>query len=224
MKKKKFLYLLFFGFLCLILTILACDKLSQRVVNSSAQDNQKRMLPFNIDHQVFPESTKTVEPADSVKPPVLAQVTISWSSMTQTERNMAILYRADRDNGRFVNLNCKEWVRRVVLDASGGLVYLPQTLPNESGWYFASSRYLVGMCGGIRSVNQGWIVQMNWRRNDGVIVPHTLIIAGRSSSGIYVIECNWCMNNCMTVAYRWISFTDFEARAVRYSCYYVTGG
>lgn len=204
--------------------IAGCDFLGERKNPASSEKEMPMVGGVSPSTGEISDAAGTTEIGENVKPPDLARVMTSWSSMTQAERNMAILYRADRDNGRYVGLNCKEWVRRVLLDASGGLVYLPQTLPNESGWYFAYSRYLVGMCGGIRYVNQGWIVQMNWRRTDGVIIPHTLIIAGRSPSGIYVIESNWCMNNCMTVAYRWISFTDFEARAVRYSCYYVTGG
>lgn len=210
MRKKVILVILLLA--AVLFMINGCAK--NNPVRSKQTDMPKMNLATDLGNQTIIKDDNQAMPTEAV----------SWSSMSQAERNMAILYRADRDNGKFVNLNCKEWVRRVVLDASGGLVYLPQTLPNESGWYFASSRFLVGMCGGIRSVNQGWIVQMNWRRTDGVIIPHTLIIAGRSPSGINVIECNWCMNNCMTVAYRWISFTDFEARAVLYSCYYVTGG
>ena len=115
----------------------------------------------------------------------------------------------------------QEWARKVVLEASRGVVNLPAPLPDASGWYYGYSPYLVGMSGGIRSATQGTIVQLNWRLSSGAITPHTMIVNSRSSSGVYVIEANWTAGY---VKYRWISFSEFDARAVRYSCYTVIGG
>ncbi|MFA6308093.1 MAG: hypothetical protein WCS88_02625 [Patescibacteria group bacterium] len=145
-----------------------------------------------------------------------------WSNLGQIGRNQAILDRAYRDINRYVGLNCKDWARKVVYDASKGVVTLPTTLPNASGWYFAYSPYLVGMSGGIRSVQPGWIVQINWRLSDGSITPHTFIVVGRSPYGINVIESNWCAYN--KVCTRYISFSDFAQKVSRYTCYYVIGG
>lgn len=145
-----------------------------------------------------------------------------WRSLSQAARNQAIIERAWRDNGRYVGLNCKEWVRKVVYDASKTVVNLPATLPNASGWYFASSPYLVGMSGGIRSAQPGWIVQTNWKLRDGTTTPHTLIVTARGSTGIYIIESNWCSS--YAVCERFVSFATFESQVPRYTCYYVIGG
>lgn len=145
-----------------------------------------------------------------------------WRNLSQAERNMMILYRAGSYNGSNSYCNCKTWARQVVLEASHNVVNMPQTLPGESGWYFAYSPYFVGMSGGIRGSAQGTIVQLNWRLNDGSITPHTMIVSGRSSTGVYVIEANWSPK--CHVGYRWISFTDFDSHVVRYSCYTVIGG
>lgn len=144
-----------------------------------------------------------------------------WRNLSQAERNMSILYKADSYNNRLGYYNCKEWARKVVLEASRNVVYLPSTLPNGNGWYYGYSPYLVGMSGGIRSSAQGTIVQLNWRLNNGTITPHTMIVASRTGSGINVIEANWSPGK---VAYRWIPFTEFDAKVTRYSCYFVVGG
>lgn len=144
-----------------------------------------------------------------------------WRSLTQAQRNSAIACRGELDIGRYVGQNCKEWTRTAVLGASHGVVSLPQTLPDAYGWYWAYSPYLVGMSGGIRSVQRGWMVQMRWRKNNGAITPHTFIIRSRDASGISVVECNWTP---LTVTTRWISFSEFESRVTNYSCHYAIGG
>ncbi len=153
-----------------------------------------------------------------------------WRGLSQAARNSAIVTRAYQDNNRYVGQNCKIWARTVVLAASQTVVNLPATLPTDAGWYFADSPYLVGMCGGIRGVQPGWIIQGNWRSVvNGVvkITPHTMIIVSRVSTGVNVIESNWCLNNCNSVKTRFVPFTDFEGsnpKIFRYTCYYVIGG
>jgi hypothetical protein len=152
-----------------------------------------------------------------------------WRGLSQAGRNNAIVTRAYQDNNRNVGQNCKIWARAVVLAASQTVVNLPGTLPTENGWYFADSPYLVGMCGGIRSVQPGWIVQTNWKLADGSITPHTFIVVSRTSSGVNIIECNWTP---LTVTTRFVPFTVFEGsvnppkapEVPRYTCYYVIGG
>lgn len=144
-----------------------------------------------------------------------------WRSYSQAERNMLILYKAYGYNGQYGYCNCKEWVRKIVLEASNGVVNIPATLPDASGWYFGSSPYLIGMSGGIRGAGQGTLVQLNWRFNDGSTSPHTMIVSGRTTDGVSVIEANWISCRVTT---RWISFSEFDRHVVRYSTYIVTGG
>ncbi|MFH0873221.1 MAG: hypothetical protein V1846_00020 [Candidatus Komeilibacteria bacterium] len=108
-----------------------------------------------------------------------------------------------------------------MFDASRGVVTLPQTLPDASGWYLAYSRYLVSMSGGITNVQPGWIVQMRYRWNNGTVTPHTFIVTWRSSTAFGVIESNVASTN--TVGQRTLTFADFQRNAVAYSCHYVIG-
>lgn len=146
-----------------------------------------------------------------------------WRGLSQAARNQAILERAYRDNNVRVGLNCKDWARTVVLDASKTVVNLPGTLPDAYGWYFGASPYLRTLSG-IRAVFPGCVVQTNWKLADGSITPHTFIVAATSTSGMYIIESNWCKPPCYTVYIRYITFDSFESQVFRYNCYYVVGG
>lgn len=146
-----------------------------------------------------------------------------WRNLTQSQRNAAIVSRGYADNGKYVGLNCKEWARKVVYDASKTVVWLPSTLPDANGWYFAPSSYLYGClsvyC--ISAVKPGYIVQMQWRQQSGAITPHTMIVTGVTSTGFSVIESNWIASN--TVGTRSITFNDFYKNVVKASMYYVVG-
>lgn len=146
-----------------------------------------------------------------------------WRSLSQGVRNQAIVDRAAQDIGKYVGLNCKRWVQDIVPQASHGVVTIPQTLPyaDGSGWYWGYSPYVVGMSG-IRAVRPGWAVQMNWILSNGTWTPHTFIVIGVTSSGMYVAESNWAKS--LSVTTRYVSFTEFEVKAFRYSVYYITGG
>ena len=72
------------------------------------------------------------------------QVYASWYYI-----NSRIYIRAYADNGRYVGLNCKDWVRRVVKDATGKDV--PSTSYGGWGWYWNWSPYVGawrGTCAG----------------------------------------------------------------------------
>lgn len=116
-------------------------------------------------------------------------------------------------------LNCKEWARKVVLDVSMGSVNLPQTLPDANGWYWASSPYTVRTSTPIQNVKPGWILQMNWRLNNGTVTPHTAIVIGTDPYGIYLAESNVVAVN--TVSTRYVTYAQFNASIVRWSVYYI---
>ncbi|MFN8588688.1 MAG: hypothetical protein U0704_12920 [Candidatus Eisenbacteria bacterium] len=143
-----------------------------------------------------------------------------WAALTQTARGNAIVAAAVADVGKYVGLNCKEWARRAVLNGSRGVVNLPATMPNASGWYFGSSSYLVNV-GSIRNVKPGDVVQVNWRLNSGAITPHTMIVESVSSTGFTVIESNW--SAALTVGRRTITWTTFSAKVTAYTAYRIVG-
>ena len=144
-----------------------------------------------------------------------------WRALTQAQRDQAVVSRANADNTKYVGLNCKEWARRVVLDASRGTVNLPSTLPNASGWYFSASPYLVNV-GSIRDARTGNVVQVNWRLSSGAITPHTMIVTSNTADGINVIESNWSAS--LTVSRRFISYATFGSKVTAYTVYRVIGG
>ncbi len=169
-----------------------------------------------------PEHSSGREIAEGQLQPQATAANIQWwRNRTQAERNMLILERAYRDLNQNVGVQCKPWVDdRVVRDASRTVVDIPATLPDAFGWYYGYSPYLHNG-GGIRNVQPGWIVQMRYRWSS-YTGPHTFIISWKSSTHFGVIESNVKASN--TVGERTLSFTEFEQKAERYTCYYVTGG
>ena len=57
-----------------------------------------------------------------------------WHTWPQYVRNQAIIDETHEYNNTYVGLNCKLWVRKVVKDASGGLVTIPSTSSNLYTW------------------------------------------------------------------------------------------
>lgn len=145
-----------------------------------------------------------------------------WRGLTQAERNQVILDRAARDTDRYVNQECKEWVRTVVLDASRGSVNVPPTCPTATGWYWCSGAGTVGLSVNIRNVQPGWIVQMRRRHASGTYGPHTAIVVGRSSYGVAWIDSNFYESTQpRVVKVHYESFADFDrATCVNGWCYY----
>jgi hypothetical protein len=159
--------------------------------------------------------------------PVHANGTNWWHSSSQIDRNWYILNRAYWDNNKYVGLNCKQWVQRVVSDASGGHVWLPTTANNGSAWWwnYDSNGHVGQRSGSIYGVQRGDIVQMNWRQNNGSWVPHTAIVAWVDSGGIYFIESNWRQPSTEPANYvnvRYETFSNFQYKTEgRYSIYYI---
>mgnify|MGYP001591753260 CR=1 FL=1 len=140
-----------------------------------------------------------------------------WHNLSQSQRNSAILTRALQDNNTYVGLNCKNWARKVVQDASSGHVIIPATAPDVNGWYWASDSYghSVGRSGMIEYAQPGEIVQMNW----GVGNPHTAIVYSINSSGVYFIESNWqdkAGEGPNHVDIRFVSFSNFYSHVGSY--------
>lgn len=162
--------------------------------------------------------------------PLTAADVAWWRGLTQIERNQAILDRAYRDIGIDVKMQCKPWVQRVVPDASRGVATVPATSPDPAGWYWQMNAYAIRYYGNIRYVKPGWIVQMNLKKTDGTITPHTAIVVGVSSSGVNWIDSNFYSKtqpNVVTVHF--MTFTDFERITYingqyKYSLYYIGGG
>jgi hypothetical protein len=116
--------------------------------------------------------------------------------------------RAQEDLGDDVNMQCKEWVREVVSDASSGDVIIPATRSNGYRWY--SHPYVQSYSQGCPppGVGPGRIIQMVWHNQNGSVFPHTAIILSTTSSGMTWIDCNWQGDERVRTHY--VSYVQFQ--------------
>lgn len=133
---------------------------------------------------------------------------IGWHGLSQSQRNSRIINRAMGDLGDDMNMQCKEWVRLVVREASDGEVVIPSTRSNNYQWYSHPYVQAMLMPYPINAVQPGQIIQMRWT-NNGNTVPHTAIVLSRTSSGMTWIDCNW-LNNDETVRTHYMTYNYFN--------------
>ncbi len=144
-----------------------------------------------------------------------------WKNLWQVSRNYYIMMRANQDRDKYVALNCKEWARKVVFDASKGVVSLPSTYPNANGWQWYGSSY-VQQLSGISATLPGDVVQMNLQTG-----PHTAIVFSNDGTNVCWMESNWNLDNwvhsrCETVTHFLNAVTIGGVQ--KYTAYRITGG
>jgi hypothetical protein len=150
-----------------------------------------------------------------------------WKNRGQANRNIDILTRAYKDNGKNVGIQCKPWVQKVVSEASRGVVAVPTTTDSATGWKWNSSKYVKSLGSDINSAMPGDIVQMNIKGKDGVPGPHTAIVSARILSTIWWIDSNYVGTNIVgvhdqTVA-KFLSSVTIDG-VQKYTVYRITGG
>jgi hypothetical protein len=140
---------------------------------------------------------------------------IWWAGLTEYQRGQLIVAKARSYVGSTTfaqRCNCKEAVRRWVLEGSRNVVYIPSTLANNYEW---ASSPVVRMVTNSRTARMG-----NGAVTLGYIIPgdmiqmslpaspwlHTLIVQSVSSSGIVVVEANY--RSCAVTSGRAISWSD----------------
>lgn len=128
----------------------------------------------------------------------------AWHNLTSAEKEARIICEAFVDLGDYVGLSCKEWVRAVVTRASYNHVPLPATASNLYSWQADYTGHIMGYSKAIQNTVTGDIIQM--KRNNGT--PHTAIVTGKTSSGMYWIHSNWSSYN--TVSQTFISYSYFN--------------
>ncbi len=148
-----------------------------------------------------------------------------WKGLNQLVRNGLIVTRAFQDftnPPKNVGLNCKEWARKVVSDASKGVVNLPSTSPDANGWKWSSSSY-VQKLGSITSTLPGDFVQMNL----GIGNPHTAMVLSQNGTDVCWLDSNWNLDNKVTYHCQKISsfLTSVTSGGVQmYTAYHIIGG
>lgn len=144
-----------------------------------------------------------------------------WSSRTQAQRNQAIVDRALQQLGQVTGLQCKEWVRVVVSDASQGEVTIPPNRTNGWQWHSHPRVRLVAQNVCPANLQPGHILQV--RQTSGL--PHTAIVRSVGYDGMVWVDANWVNYNSPagTVASHAVSWATFYRIASQYSFYEITG-
>ena len=136
----------------------------------------------------------------------IAQAAMPWHGYSQDYRNSLILTRAWNDYLKNVGLECKPWVQNVVASASGGIVTIPTTNPDNCTWRWSQDVYGYNMSRPIQYAKPGEIVQMRLRNNPYL---HTAIVSSMQATKVGFIESNVVPPNGKTVGYREVLFSDF---------------
>lgn len=159
-----------------------------------------------------------------------------WDTLSQHEKNQKILERAIVDLDVDVELSCKNWIHKVVTDASNGRVVIPQNNESGDGWKedptgrisgwgaaFHSSTYIL-------TAFPGAIVQMQWEDGVGSSNPdynrHTAIVLYVSGSHIIFIESNYddtpkVEDGPEYVKIRSQSAVEFHKKVKSFTIYYI---
>ncbi len=159
-----------------------------------------------------------------VSTPISADV-LWWKQLSQTDRNRTILNQATVDDGKNVGLQCKTWVQqRVVPNASRSVAIIPATCPDANGWIWCLGGNAVGISTSPQNFKSGYIVQMNIKRADGSITPHTSIVYAIDAYGIWWIDSNYVAVNTVGMHYQtFLAFLSsvYIGGQYKYSTYYV---
>lgn len=142
-----------------------------------------------------------------------------WHAMTQAQRNQQILNRAYQDNGRYVGLNCKQWVQAVVPSASAYAVTVPPTNSSPNDWYWQHGPYVVQVPqpASILWAQPGWIVQMRMVAVSGGFIPHTAIVVSVYGNIITFIDSNYYSSTYpLTVRVHSMTDTEFYSKVSGY--------
>lgn len=130
-----------------------------------------------------------------------------WHGLSQSSRDNKILSKGLSHVGENTGLQCKEWVRDVVQEASLDSVTIPATKPNLYQWYSHPYVYGIPQPSPIMWAGPGSIIQMKWTAPNGTVTPHTAIVKNHTSTGMNWVDCNW--NGDTKVKVHFVSYTSF---------------
>jgi hypothetical protein len=143
-----------------------------------------------------------------------------WHALSQSSRNSKILNKGLGEVGDTTGLQCKEWVREIVKDASLNTVTIPSTKPNMYQWYPHPDVDGIPQPSPITWAAPGSIIQMKWTTPNGNVTPHTAIVKSHTSSGMYWVDCNWNFDTKVIVHF--VAYSTFADRVgSSYTIYYI---
>ncbi len=143
-----------------------------------------------------------------------------WHGLSQSSRDSIILSKALSHVGENTGLQCKEWVRDVVKEASQNSVTIPATKPNKYQWYSHPYVYGIPQPSPVTWATPGSIIQMKWVAPNGNVTPHTAIVKSHTSSGMNWIDCNWDSDTKVKVHF--VSYSSFaNAVGSSYTIYFI---
>lgn len=156
------------------------------------------------------------EAADNFSQEELTANQTWWNGLAQVSKDATILVRAYKDLGKTTTTNCKQWVQKVVNEATKGVLVVPATANGGDSFYWTQSNnwrsFTASSCYWPQNLKPGMIVQMQSTRctfpGATSTGPHTAIVSAADANGVWLIESNWCATN--TICERYLTTTDFR--------------
>lgn len=158
---------------------------------------------------------------------------VIWHALSQSEKNQRILQVALDDYGVKVRKSCKEWVRKVIKQASNEHVNIPSNTSNGDSWKPDTAghaiRYRYNRSPALLETSPGHIVQMQWKAGvgsrDSEYNMHTAIVLSVLPNGVFFIESNYDNTpknvEDAVVNIRFVSEKEFQEQVQAFSVYYI---
>ena len=141
----------------------------------------------------------------------------NWHNMSQSQRDLTIISAGLYDYGNYGG-SCKEWVRAVVLRATGYHVWVGSNNSTQDAWLYNGSNdvdHVVKETYSITNVQYGDIIQMY---NVSTGEPHTAIVVNNDGNGMTWLDSNWVATN--EVGTHPVTFSYFNSKyGSRYTIY-----
>lgn len=211
----KFMTALFF---LLIFCMIGCGEDPSSILKS---ETQPAVSPAVFEDVLISDDAPAAPLMCIVPREPVACVDGGWHEVTQVQRNQKILQTAEEEWNNFKKLkesgepiapygSCKVWAYKVVVSASGGKVRLPLNHPDfKDRWL--DSQFAEGRKASITTAKPGEIVQIEWKRKEGVGDSdniHTLIVVSVGPDDITFIDSNWHKDEMLGKRTKSISFFE----------------
>jgi hypothetical protein len=174
--------------------------------------------------QLSPVNTEASVPCQCQTAAILA-----WNKLSQSTKDLTLYSTALYDVNKKVGLCCKDWVRKVVLNASGLTIPSTVVAPNsgydytwkqDNSWVCGN---IVGRSTAIQYVNFMDIIQMQLLLKNGTYGPHTTIVVSTDAKGMNWMDSNWDpVNHPDSVCVHYITYASFNSMVgTRYNIYHI---
>lgn len=177
------------------------------------------------------ESEQILDPdsADETSEKGSSPLPVIWHALSQSEKNQRIIQVALDDFGVNVRKSCKEWVRKVIKQASNEHVNIPSNTSNGDSWELDTAGHAIryNTSPTRLETSPGHIVQMQWKAGvgsrDSEYNMHTAIVLSVFPNGVIFIESNYddtpANEEDAVVGIRFVSEKEFNEQVEAFTIY-----